>query len=134
MSRRSPPRLSPRSSRISERPVAESHIQVGNGPSHSINVSCPPPQGQQSDDLLSGIEDPDFELSTPMLVMPFSVFKQQGRIFKSIKAWREEALATGKLIKFAWVEGGSGKLDVNGKMIGRLVVMEGKIAIFISHT
>ena len=30
-----------------------------------------------------------FELTTPMLVMPFRVFKAQGRIMKSTKAWRE---------------------------------------------
>ena len=28
-----------------------------------------------------------FELTTPMLVMPFGVFKAQGRIMKSTKAW-----------------------------------------------
>ena len=36
-----------------------------------------------------------FELTTPMLVMPFGVFKAQGRIMKSTKAWRDEALAAG---------------------------------------
>ena len=31
-----------------------------------------------------------FEMTTPMLVMPFGVFKVQGRIMKSLKAWRDE--------------------------------------------
>ena len=55
-----------------------------------------------------------FEMTTPMLVMPFGVFKAQGRIMKSTKAWRDEALAAGSLVEH---EEGSGK-----------------IVIFISHT
>ena len=55
-----------------------------------------------------------FELTTPMLVMPFAIFKAQGRIMKSTKAWRDEALAEGSLV--AHEEG------------------SGKIVIFISHT
>ena len=55
-----------------------------------------------------------FELTTPMLVMPFGVFKAQGRIMKSTKAWRDEALAAGSLVEH---KEGSGKL-----------------VIFISHT
>ena len=55
-----------------------------------------------------------FELSTPMLVMPFGVFKAQGRIMKSTKAWRDEALAAGSLVEHE--EGSS------------------QIVIFISHT
>ena len=55
-----------------------------------------------------------FEMTTPMLVMPFGVFKAQGRIMKSTKAWRDEALAAGSLVVH---EEGSGK-----------------IVIFISHT
>ena len=55
-----------------------------------------------------------FELTTPMLVMPFLNFKAQGRIMKSTKAWRDEALAAGSLVEH---EEGSGK-----------------IVIFISHT
>ena len=55
-----------------------------------------------------------FELTTPMLVMPFGVFKAQGRIMKSTKAWRDEALAAGSLVVH---EEGSGQ-----------------IVIFISHT
>ena len=55
-----------------------------------------------------------FEMTTPMLVMPFRTFKAQGRIMKSTKAWRDEALAAGSLVKHE--EGSS------------------KIVIFISHT
>ena len=55
-----------------------------------------------------------FEMTTPMLVMPFGVFKAQGRIMKSTKAWRDEALAAGSLVEHE--EGSS------------------QIAIFISHT
>ena len=55
-----------------------------------------------------------FDLTTPMLVMPFGVFKAQGRIMKSTKAWRDEALAAGSLVEH---EEGSGQ-----------------IVIFISHT
>ena len=55
-----------------------------------------------------------FGLTTPMLVMPFGVFKAQGRIMKSTKAWRDEALAAGSLVVH---EEGSGK-----------------VVIFISHT
>ena len=55
-----------------------------------------------------------FELTTPMLVMPFGVFKAQGRIMKSTKAWRDGALAAGSLVEH---EEGSGQ-----------------IVIFISHT
>ena len=55
-----------------------------------------------------------FELTTPMLVMPFRNFKAQGRIMKSTKAWRDEALAAGSLVEHE--EGSS------------------QIVIFISHT
>eukprot|EP00964_Phaeocystis_antarctica_P124682 scaffold88321_cov52-Phaeocystis_antarctica.AAC.1 len=55
-----------------------------------------------------------FELLTPMLVMPFSVFKKQGRIMKSTKVWRDGALAAGSLVEHK--EG------------------SGKVVIFISHT
>ena len=37
----------------------------------------------------------DFEYSTPMLAMPFLRFKEQGRIYKSTKTWRDEALSEG---------------------------------------
>ena len=55
-----------------------------------------------------------FEQTTPMLVMPFSVFKAQGRIMKSTKVWRDQALAAGSLVVHK--EG------------------SGKIVIFVSHT
>eukprot|EP00964_Phaeocystis_antarctica_P079726 scaffold49705_cov58-Phaeocystis_antarctica.AAC.2 len=55
-----------------------------------------------------------FEQTTPMLVMPFSVFKAQGRIMKSTKVWRDQALAAGSLVVY---EEGSGK-----------------VVIFVSHT
>ena len=55
-----------------------------------------------------------FELTTPMLVMPFGVFKAQGRIMKSTKAWRDEALENGSLV----VHKGDSR----------------QIVIFISHT
>ena len=55
-----------------------------------------------------------FDLLTPMLVMPFGVFKAQGRIMKSTKVWRDQALAAGSLVVHE--EGSS------------------KTAIFISHT
>ena len=55
-----------------------------------------------------------FDLLTPMLVMPFGVFKAQGRIMKSTKVWRDQALAAGSLVVHE--EGYS------------------KTAIFISHT
>ena len=55
-----------------------------------------------------------FEQTTPMLVMPFSVFKAQGRIMKSVKVWRDQAVAAGSLVVH---EEGSGK-----------------VVVFISHT
>ena len=39
-----------------------------------------------------------FEQTTPMLVMPFGVFKAQGRIMKSTQVWRDGALAAGSLV------------------------------------
>ena len=60
----------------------------------------------------------DFELQTPMLVMPYAAFKAQGRIFRSVKAWREEALRDGRLVVHA--EAGRDH--------------RGKIVVFISHT
>ena len=57
---------------------------------------------------------PDFPNLTAMLVMPFRQFVAQGRIMKSVKSWRDEALAKGWLVEFK--EG------------------SGKVAIFISHT
>ena len=55
-----------------------------------------------------------FEQFTPMLVMPFRVFRAQRRIMKSTKKWRDEALKNDDLIVY---EDGSSK-----------------IVIFISHT
>ena len=55
-----------------------------------------------------------FEETTPMLVMPFKQFKAQGRICKSTKAWREEALQKQWLVVY----------DESS----------GKVVIFISHT
>ena len=55
-----------------------------------------------------------FEYSTRMLLMPFLRFKQQGRIYKSIKTWRDEALSQGWLVEYDEASG--------------------KIVIFVSHT
>ena len=57
---------------------------------------------------------PEFPNLTPMLVMPFRHFVAQGCIKKSVKSWRDEALAKGWLVEFK--EG------------------SGKVANFISHT
>ena len=57
---------------------------------------------------------PEFESTTPMLVMPFEQFKAQGRIFKSTKVWREEALQKQWLVVY----------DESS----------GKVVIFVSHT
>jgi len=56
----------------------------------------------------------DFEYSTPMLAMPFLRFKEQGRIYKSIKTWRDKALSEGLLVEYDKASG--------------------KIVIFVSHT
>merc|ERR1719199_334919 len=55
-----------------------------------------------------------FEETTPMLVMPFKQFRAQGRIFKSIKAWRDEALEKQWLVVY----------DESS----------GMVVIFVSHT
>ena len=55
-----------------------------------------------------------FEETTPMLVMPFPIFLAQGRIMKSTKKWREEALAKQWLVEY----------DESS----------GKVVIFVSHT
>ena len=81
----------------------------------------------------SDVAVPHFEMSTPMLVMPFVRFKQQGRIFKSVAAWRTEAFRNGWLLEYARVVGGTGKL-VGGKLNGTLEVAARKISIFSSHT
>ena len=82
---------------------------------------------------LQSVTEPAFEISTPMLVMPFPQFKQQGRIFKSVKAWREEAMTSRKLVEYAWVTGGTGKVK-DGTLDGTLDIVPGKVAIFLSHT
>ena len=40
----------------------------------------------------------DFELAAPMLVMPYMRFKEQGRIWKSTRTWRADALRNGWLL------------------------------------
>jgi len=55
-----------------------------------------------------------FEYSAPMLLMPFLRFKEQERIFKSTKTWRDEALSKGWLVEYDEASG--------------------KIVIFVSHT
>ena len=55
-----------------------------------------------------------FEETTPMLVMPFPIFLAQGRIMKSTKKWREEALEKQWLVAY----------DESS----------GKVVIFVSHT
>ena len=78
-----------------------------------------------------------FELTTAMLVMGFDDFEAQERIFKNTAKWRAEVLKednTGKLKKYAQVKGGSGKV-VDGRLDGEVeILLEGKVAIFISHT
>ena len=61
---------------------------------------------------------PNFPMTTPMLVSPWRAFKAQGRIFKSVKAWREAALKDGRLVEYVPNEPGKKRLRV----------------IFISHT
>jgi len=56
----------------------------------------------------------NFEYSTPMLLMPFLRFKEQKRIYKSTKIWRDEALSKGWLVEYDEASG--------------------KIVIFVSHT
>ena len=73
--------------------------------------------------------EPAFELSTPMLVMPYATFKEQGRICKSVVKWRDEALDKGWLVEHAKVVGGSGKVE-GGVLDGTVVVTEGKTVIF----
>ena len=69
-----------------------------------------------------------------MLTMPFPIFKDQGRICKSTKEWRTEALKKGWLVVHAKVVGGTGKV-VNDELDGTLVITsEGKTVIFLSHT
>ena len=68
----------------------------------------------EAKELVDPVDAIDFELSTPMLVMPFLCFKEQGRIYKSTKKWRDEALSKGWLVTYDKASG--------------------KIVIFVSHT
>ena len=102
-----------------------------------VTTPRPPAPNVPAGSTASGSEDvtePAFELSTPMLTMPFPILKDQGRIFKSTKEWRTEALEKGWLVVHAKVEGGTGKV-VDGVLDGTLVITsEGKVVIFLSHT
>ena len=62
----------------------------------------------------------DFEYSIPMLLMPFLRFKEQGRIFKSTKTWRDEAIEKGWLVVHV--------KDASDRPA------PGRVVIFISHT
>jgi len=64
--------------------------------------------------LVDPVDALDFEYSTRMLLMPFLRFKEQGRIEKSIKTWRDKALSQGLLVEYDKASG--------------------KIVIFVSHT
>merc|ERR1719197_265699 len=63
---------------------------------------------------------PEFPMTTPMLVSPWRAFKAQGRIFKSVKAWRDAALADGRLVEYVPSDDAPGKKRLR--------------VIFISHT
>ena len=65
--------------------------------------------------MTSAVAAPEFDLLTPMLLMPFAHFKAQGRIAKSTSEWREAALREGRLVKYE---------EGNNTMVG----------IFVSHT
>ena len=78
---------------------------------------------------------PEFELSTAMLVMPFHHFKAQKRIFKSVKSWRDPALADGRLVEYAKVEGGTGTVLADDTFHGTIVVVDpDMVVLFITHT
>ena len=80
-------------------------------------------------------KEPIFELSTPMLVMPFEIFQAQGRIEKNVEAWRGPALAEGRLVEYVKVEGGTGKVKADGTLDGTVVVcLKGRVVVFLSHT
>ena len=88
---------------------------MGCGSSKPVRPDAPPARRHiPIDHANDPVATLDFELSTAMLVMPFEHFKKQGRIVKSTKTWRDEALSNGWLVAF---EEGTGK-----------------VAIFISHT
>lgn len=44
---------------------------------------------------------PDFEMETPMLVMPFTTFLSMGKINKSTADWRTKAFAKGWLVEYS---------------------------------
>ena len=99
------------------------------GCAHSKQVAATPPahnapQPQEQHLPLDHTDDPvaalDFELSAPMLVMPFATFKRQGRIFKSVKSWRDAALVDGRLVVYV--------------KDARDIPAPGRVVIFISHT
>ena len=113
------------------KPMAGGHEQAAG--QTSLGRPAPPQEHAQRASLVEH-GTPHFELSTPMLTMPFPILKDQGRICKSTKEWRTEALEKGWLVVHAKVEGGTGKV-VNGVLDGTLVITsEGKVVIFLSHT
>ena len=79
-------------------------------------------------------EAPEFELTTPMLAMFFDTFRTNGRIIKSMKEWRELAFAKGWLFEFAKVVGGSGKVRPDGSLDGTILIAQGLVVVFLSHT
>jgi len=123
-------KLTPRRMRSYKHKVRGGGCVVSKQPGAAPAQGGSPPTAQAQ--LVADLTTPDFEMSTPMLVMPFTVFKEQKRIFKSTKLWRDEAVEKGWLIRYAWVEGGSGEIK-DGVFNGSIVVAEGKVAIFISH-
>ena len=97
---------------------------MGCGNTKQIDAAPPPPnvprpQAQAVIPVEIGhTNDPvaalNFEYSIPMLLMPFLRFKEQGRIYKSTKTWRDKALSEGLLVEYDEASG--------------------KIVIFVSHT
>ena len=77
-------------------------------------MGCAGSKAVNTSDVTLEYKKPEFESTTPMLVMPFEQFKAQGRIFKSTKAWREEALQKQCLVVY----------DESS----------GMVVIFVSHT
>lgn len=66
--------------------------------------------------------DPDFELSTPMLVMPFTTFTELGAIQMSDRAWRQKALDNKWIFPFA-----------RRRADGVVEVAKGYKVVFVSH-
>ena len=77
-------------------------------------MGCAGSKAVNTSDVTLEHKKPEFESTTPMLVMPFEQFKAQGRICKSTKAWRDEAFEKEWLVKY----------DESS----------GKVVIFVSHT